>query len=83
MHVSDIVYILVDNDTFVLLILLKFNSTWEILIALNLNIGTFFFISILEKTVSIIRELYLATSKENNEVLVINFQIEIKEKTKH
>jgi len=53
------------------------------LIALNLNIGTFFFISILEKTVSIIRELYLATSKENNEVLVINFQIEIKEKTKH
>ena len=63
------VYTLVDNDAFVLLILLKFNSTWEILIAL-------------EKTVSIIRELYLATSKENNEVLVINFQIEIKEKTK-
>ena len=76
------VYTLVDDDTFVLLILLKFNSTWEILIALNLNIGTFFVISILEKTVSIIRELYLATSKENNEVLVINFQIEIKEKTK-
>jgi len=76
------VYTLVDDDAFVLLILLKFNSTWEILIALNLNIGTFFVISILEKTVSIIRELYLATSKENNEVLVINFQIEIKEKTK-